>query len=101
MVVKPEMVNGHSICHGGVIFSLADMALAYAANSYGGVVVAQSTSIDFIASAHTGDQLRAICTEQLVAGRNSHYVVTVQRGDEVIALFSGRCRRIADPEPVR
>ncbi len=95
MVVKPEMVNGHSICHGGVIFSLADTALAYASNSYGGVVVAHGASIEFVAAARVGDRLEARASETIVSGRNSYYDITVWDGDDVVALFKGRCRRLA------
>ncbi len=100
MIIKPEMVNGHAICHGGVVFSLADAALAYASNSHGGTVVASGVSIEFLAPAHVGDKITATATETHLAGRNGHYDMRVTRSDgTVIALLKGRCRRIADPDP--
>jgi len=96
MIVGPEMVNGLELCHGSVIFTLADAALAYASNSHGGTVVAASASIEFITAAHVGDQLRAVATESHRAGRTGHYDVTVSHDDTLVALFKGRCREIID-----
>src|SRR5271157_237821 len=55
MAVRPEMCNGHAICHGGMIFSLADSAFAFACNSHNRVTVANNCTIAFIAAAHEGD----------------------------------------------
>ena len=57
MRVRPDMVNGHSICHGGLIFALADSAFAFACNSYGDNTVAAGAAIDFLAPAREGDVL--------------------------------------------
>jgi acyl-CoA thioesterase len=95
MQVQDYMVNGHNICHGGVIFTLADTALAHASNSYNLRAVAAGCAIEFMAPAHLGDQLRASATELATAGRNGHYDVRVENQDgQLIALFRGRTRTV-------
>ena len=95
MVVRDDMVNGHSICHGGLVFTLADSTFAFACNSYDDNTVAQGGSIDFLAPAHAGDTLTAVGRERRRAGRTGLYDIEVhnQRG-EPIALFRGRSYRI-------
>lgn len=95
MTIREDMLNGHSTCHGGIIFSLADSAFAFACNSYNHATVAQSCVIDFLAPGRLGDELTAEAVEQAVAGRSGVYDVTVsnQKGER-IALFRGRSRRI-------
>lgn len=96
MTVRDDMVNGHGICHGGLIFSLADTAFACACNSYGPMTVASGAEISFVASAKLGDQLVATALERARYGRNGIYDVTVYRevpdGREIIAEFRGRSR---------
>jgi acyl-CoA thioesterase len=94
MDVRAEMLNGHAICHGGLIFSLADSAFAFACNTHNFVTVAAACSIDFLAPAQAGDHLVAEAVEQLLVGRTGVYDVTVtnQRGER-IALFRGRSHR--------
>jgi acyl-CoA thioesterase len=89
------MVNGHRICHGGIIFTLADSAFAFACNSHGDNTLAAAASIDFLAPAREGDSLTADARELWRAGRSGIYEITVsnQRGDR-IALFRGRSHRI-------
>ncbi len=95
MPVREDMVNGHGICHGGYIFTLADTAFAYACNSYDHATVAQHCAIEFIAPGHIGDVLTATAEEQVVSGRNGLYDVTVRRQDgELIACFRGRSFRL-------
>lgn len=65
MTVRADMVNGHHICHGGLIFTLADSAFAYACNSYNLNTVASACSIDFLAPARQGDVLEATAIEQI------------------------------------
>ena len=91
MTVRSDMVNGHHICHGGMIFSLADTAFAYACNSYNKNTVASACNIDFLAPGREGDTLEAEAVEQSQAGRTGVYDVTVrtQQG-QLIALFRGR-----------
>jgi acyl-CoA thioesterase len=95
MTVRSDMVNGHRICHGGIIFTLADSAFAFACNSHGDNTLAAAASIDFLAPAREGDSLTADARELWRAGRSGIYEITVsnQRGDR-IALFRGRSHRI-------
>jgi len=95
MPVRADMLNGHAICHGGFIFTLADSAFAFACNSYNLNTVASGCSIDFLAPARGGDVLTATARERSAAGRTGVYDVEVvnQRG-ECIALFRGKSYRI-------
>ena len=95
MVVRPDMVNGHHICHGGLIFTLADSAFAYACNSYNKNTVASACHIDFLAPAKEGDILEAEAVEQSLSGRTGVYDVTIRtRNGKVVALFRGKSYRI-------
>lgn len=95
MRVLPTMVNGHGICHGGMIFALADTAFAYACNAAGGSHVAAAASIDFLRAVRTGDVLRAEAGEAWQAGRNGLTDVRVTDAEgRLVALFRGRSRRI-------
>ena len=83
MPVRADMTNGHHICHGGLIFTLADSAFAYACN------------IDFLAPAREGDVLEAHAEERSVTGRTGVYDITVRiRGGATVALFRGKSHRI-------
>lgn len=95
MPVRPDMVNGHDICHGGLIFTLADTAFAYSCNAYNRTAVAQHCMITFLAPARRGDVLAAEAVEQARSGRNGVYdiKVTNQEG-EVVAVFRGNSRVI-------
>lgn len=96
MRVRPDMVNGHRICHGGLVFALADSAFAFACNSHGDNTVAAAASIDFLAPAHQGDELTATARELWRSGRAGLYEVTVtNQNGERIALFRGRSQRIS------
>ena len=94
MTVRPDMVNGHRTCHGGLIFTLADSAFAVSCNSYNETTVAAAASIDFLAPAFAGDELSAEANELWRSGRSGLYEITVinQRGER-IALFRGRSHR--------
>ncbi len=94
MRVALQMLNGHSICHGGFVFMLADTAFACACNSDGPVTVAAGADISFITTAREGDVLVATATERTRYGRSGIYDVTVRRGEEVVAEFRGRSRTI-------
>ncbi|KQW65185.1 hydroxyphenylacetyl-CoA thioesterase PaaI [Methylibium sp. Root1272] len=91
MRVREDMLNGHGMCHGGLIATLADSAFAFACNAGNELTVASGFSIDFIAPAQRGDVLEARCTEVSRAGRTGVYDTTVgnQRGERV-AVFRGR-----------
>jgi acyl-CoA thioesterase len=98
MTVRADMVNGHAMAHGGLIFTLADTAFACACNSHGPVTVAASADIVFVAPARAGDILEAEAVMRTRFGRSGLYDVTVRRGDEVIAEFRGRSHQLA-PDP--
>lgn len=91
MPVRDDMLNGHDICHGGLIATLADSAFAFACNSYNEVSVASGFAIDLLAPGRLGDVLTATCLEVSKGGRTGLYdtEVTNQRGER-IALFRGR-----------
>jgi len=95
MRVRGDMVNGHGLCHGGIVFALADSAFAFACNSYNDSTVAAAASIDYLAGAREGDELAAEASELWRTRRNGLYeiVVSNQRGER-IALFRGRSYRI-------
>jgi acyl-CoA thioesterase len=95
MTVRADMLNGHAICHGGFIFTLADSAFAYACNSYNLNTVASGCAIDFLAPAREGDVLVAIAQERSAAGRTGVYDIEVRnQRDDKIALFRGKSYRI-------
>jgi acyl-CoA thioesterase len=91
MTVRDDMLNGHDLCHGGLIATLADSAFAFACNSHNELTVASGFGIDFIAPGRAGDVLTARCHEVSKAGRTGVYdtEVTNQRGER-IAVFRGR-----------
>jgi acyl-CoA thioesterase len=91
MTVRDDMLNGHDICHGGLITTLADSAFAFACNSYDELTVASGFSVDLLAPGRLNDVLTARCTEVSKAGRTGVYdaVITNQRGERV-AVFRGR-----------
>ena len=95
MTVTERMVNGHKICHGGYIFTLADSAFAFACNTYNQRTVAQHCAVTFLASAKLGDKLVARAVERQRSGRSGIYDVTVTREEgNVIAEFRGHSRTI-------
>jgi len=98
MQVRPDMSNGHGICHGGFVFALADSSFAFACNSRGEPMVAAGADIEYLAPTRIGERLVATATETSRVGRQGVYdvVVTNQAGD-VIALFRGRCARLRAP----
>jgi acyl-CoA thioesterase len=91
MTVRDDMLNGHDICHGGLIATLADSAFAFACNSYDELTVASGFAIELMAPARLGDLLTAHCHEVSRAGRTGVYDTEVsnQRGER-IAVFRGR-----------
>ena len=96
MPVRPDMVNGHHICHGGMMFTLADSAFAYACNSYNQNTVASACHIDFLAPAREGDLLEAEAIERSASGRTGVYDITVRVvGGKTVALFRGKSYRIS------
>ena len=96
MTVREPMLNGHKICHGGLIFTLADSTFAFACNSHNKVTVAAGCSIEFLKPGQLGDVLTCEGVEQALQGRHGIYDMKVsnQRG-EVIAMFRGKSAQIA------
>jgi len=100
MTVRPEMVNGHGLCHGGIIFTLADSAFAFACNSHGEAMVAAGANIEFLAPTPAGEVLTAFATEVSRGARHGVYDVRVTKScGETVALFRGRCARLRLPTP--
>jgi acyl-CoA thioesterase len=94
MVVRADMVNGHDIAHGGLVFTLADTAFAAACNSVAAPTVAAAAEIVFVAPARLGDELVATAALRTPFGRSGIYDITVRRGDDDIAEFRGRSQLI-------
>lgn len=90
MIVKGNMLNGFGIAHGGITYSLADSAFAFASNSQGRHAVSIETSISHTKVVNEGDKLTAIAKEENLANRLGIYSITVtNQDDEVVALFKG------------
>jgi len=91
MVVRQDMLNGHAICHGGLIATLADSTFAFACNAYNELSVASGFSIDLVAPARLGDLLTARCHEVSKSGRTGVYDTEVlNQRSERVAVFRGR-----------
>ena len=96
MTVRTDMTNGHGICHGGFIFTLADSTFAFACNTYNQRTVAQQCAVTFIAPVRQGERLTAHAVERNRAGRSGIYDVTVRDSqNNVVAEFRGHSRTIA------
>lgn len=94
MQVRAEMLNGFDVCHGGVIFSLADSAFAFAANSHGRVAMSISNHIEYLAPAKTGDVLIAEAVESSLGHKIAVYDIQVRRADGAkLAVFRGTVYR--------
>ena len=94
MAVREDMVNGHDIGHGGLTFTLADSAFAFACNSYNRRTVAAGAEIRFRRPTRLGDVLTASATERSREGRDGVYEITVSTPSHVVAEFVGRSREI-------
>ena len=103
MTVRPDMVNGWGLCHGGLIASLADSAFAVACNSRGTVTVASGFDVSFLEAGRLGDELVATARETALKDRSGIYDVTVRRSadDVAIAEFRGRSRSLGRANPGR
>jgi len=96
MSVRAEMVNGFGVCHGGIAFSLADSALAFASNTHGTVTVSIENSITYSAPVRVGDTLTATAVEEAASSRLAFYRVAVRNQDgTTVALFRGTVYRTA------
>lgn len=102
MTLRPEMMNGFGITHGGMIFAFADTAFALACNSATGdgstVTVASGADVNFLAPSRAGQRITAVATKRQKQGRSGLYDVQVLGEDDgvatVIAEFRGRSRTI-------
>jgi acyl-CoA thioesterase len=96
MTVRPDMLNGHQICHGGYLFALADSTFSFAANSYNHNTLGTACNIDYLAPGRLGDVLIAEATEQSLQGKNGIYDVRIRnQTGQTLALFRGKSLRIA------
>jgi acyl-CoA thioesterase len=94
-VVRPDFVNGHDICHGGMIFTLADSTFAFACNSRNVNTVASGCSIEFLRPVCRGELLTAEAVEQTLNGRTGIYDIRVtNRSGETVAMFRGKSAQI-------
>ena len=90
MRVRPEMANGFGVSHGGIVYSLADSALAFAANTHGRVTVAIENSISYPKAVRLGDVITATCEEESSSNRLGFYRVVVRnQKDEIVSTFRG------------
>lgn len=98
MTVRDDMVNGFGVCHGGLLFTLADTAFAFACNGYDDRTFAAAAAIDFIRPALLGDELRALAREDYRGSRSGFYTVEIRnQRDEVVAMFRGRSASRGEP----
>ncbi len=93
MQIRKEMLNGFSIAHGGIAYSLADSALAFASNSHGTKSLSIETSISHTVSLKEGDTILAEATEVSLSNKIGIYYITVRKGEEKVALFRGTVYR--------
>jgi acyl-CoA thioesterase len=98
MTVRDDMVNGFDVCHGGLLFTLADTAFAFACNAYDNLTFAAAANIEFIRPVLLGDELRALAREDYRGSKRGLYTVEVRnQRDEVVALFHGRSASRGEP----
>jgi len=98
MTVRPEMVNGFGVAHGGIVFSFADSAFAFACNTHGNVTVAVDNTITYPAAIHPGDVLTAVAEEEAASNRLGYYrVVVTNPSGRIVALFKGTAYRTSRP----
>ena len=94
MNVRKEMLNGFNILHGGILFSLADSALAFAANSHGRISLSIEASISFVEAVHENDELTATATEISNTNKFGVYDILIANQKEIkVALFRGTVYR--------
>ncbi|MCC8396389.1 hydroxyphenylacetyl-CoA thioesterase PaaI [Paraburkholderia sp. MMS20-SJTR3] len=95
MAVRDDFLNGHQICHGGLIFTLADSTFAFACNTYNINTVASGCSIEFLRPVYGNDVLSAEAVEQTLNGRTGIYDIRVtNRAGETVAMFRGKSAQI-------
>lgn len=100
MLVRPEMLNGFGVAHGGIAFSLADSAFAFACNTQGRIAMSIENSITYPASVHAGDLLTAVAEEESATNRLGFFRVQVtNQRDETVALFRGTVYKTNQEHP--
>lgn len=92
MTVRADMLNGHGLAHGAMVFAVADSAFAYACNSRNLATVAQGASIVFLSAAQSGERLVAEAVERAIEGRSGVYEIVVRAGERVVAVMQGQSR---------
>jgi len=93
MTIRQEMLNGFGIAHGGITYSIADSALAFAANTHGRQSVSIDTSINHTEALKEGDKIVAIAKEESLKNRFGFYKIEIKRDDAIVALFKGTVYR--------
>lgn len=94
MTVRAEMLNGFGVAHGGITFSLADSAFAFACNSHGRHAVSIHCTIEHVAPVREGDVLTAVATEENLSNNLSHYAIRISKADDsAVAFFRGMAYR--------
>ena len=93
MQIRKEMLNGFAIAHGGITFSLADSALAFASNSHGRKSLSIETSISHTVSLNEGDVILATAKEVNLSNKLGIYYITITKDDATVALFRGTVYR--------
>lgn len=90
MTVTASMTNGLDVCHGGIIFTLADTAMAHASNAAGGRTLSTTASIEWLRAVGVGERMVATSAVAAARGRNTVHDVTVRVGAEIVALLRGQ-----------
>lgn len=93
MIIRKEMLNGFGIAHGGITYSFADSALAFASNSHGQKSVSVETSISHTQSLKEGDVLIADAKEEHCSNKIALYTINISKGSTLVALFKGTVYR--------
>ena len=97
MAVRSDMINGFDVCHGGLIFTLADTAFAFACNGYDRLTFAAAADIEFLRPAKLGDELEAVAREDYRGSKTGLYTIEVRnQREEVVAMFRGRSASIEE-----
>lgn len=100
MLVRKEMMNGFGVAHGGIAYSLADSAFAFACNAQGRIAMSIENSITYPASVHPGDILTAVAEEESATNRLGFYRVQVtNQREEIVALFRGTVYKTNQEHP--
>lgn len=100
MIVREEMVNGFGVAHGGIVYSLADSALAFASNTHGRISMSIENGISYPATVHPGDTLSAVAVEETASYRLGFYRVRVTNQlEQTVALFRGTVYRTSEEHP--